>query len=189
MTRPLEVVALNGSYHIPSKTDTLVSLIADAIAVQTPMHLHTINVATLGTGFTDALTREELSPAALEEVERFESADAIIAASPVYRGTYSGLFKHFLEFVGQYALANRLVLLAATAGSERHQLMVDQELRPLFGFFQAATAPVGVFASAGDFAGTALLNPEVYGRIELAVGDISGRLRQLSAAPSNTCLH
>jgi hypothetical protein len=82
------------------------------------------------------------------------------------------LFKHFFDFAGQYALAGKPVLLAATGGSDRHMMVIDQALRPLFGFFQAWTAPMGVYLTSGDFDGTTVLNPETYERIEVGINDV-----------------
>jgi FMN reductase len=104
----------------------------------------------------------------------------------VFRGSYTGLFKHFFDFVDQYALAGKPVLLAATGGSDRHALVIDQALRPLFGFFQAWTAPMGVYLSSGDFAGTTVLNPEAYERIEVAVDDVVPVAHLLAAARTET---
>jgi FMN reductase len=92
------------------------------------------------------------------------------------------LFKHFFDFVGQYALAGKPVLLVATGGSDRHAMVIDQALRPLFGFFQAWTAPMGVYLSSGDFDGTTVLNPEAYERIEVAVNDVIPVVRLLATA-------
>jgi FMN reductase len=112
-----------------------------------------------------------------------EHADLIIAATPVFRGSYTGMFKHFFDLVDQYALANTLVLLAATGGGEHHALVLEHAMRPLFGFFQALTLPVAVFASAGDFDGTTVLTPRVYGRIEMALSDVREQLRLRALAP------
>jgi FMN reductase len=115
-------------------------------------------------------------------VRAVETADVVIAASPVFRGSYTGLFKHFFDLVDQYALANKPVILAATGGSERHALMIEHALRPLLGFFQAWTAPMGIYLSAADFDGTMILNPEVYERIEVAVDDVVPVAKALAAA-------
>src|SRR6185437_3471411 len=109
--------------------------------------------------------------------KRAEQADLLIAATPVFRGSYPGMFKHFFDLIDQYALANKLVLLVATGGTERHALALDHALRPLFAFFQAMTVPVAIFASAADFDGTRLLNPRVYGRIEMSLRDVADLLR------------
>ncbi|MNV89967.1 NAD(P)H-dependent FAD/FMN reductase [compost metagenome] len=93
----------------------------------------------------------------------------LVVATPVYRGSYTGLFKHFFDFIHQDALIDTPVFLAATGGSERHALMIDHQLRPLFSFFQARTLPLGVYATDRDFAGHTLHNAELLERARLAV--------------------
>ena len=73
--------------------------------------------------------------------QAIEAADLLIVASPVYKGSYTGLFKHLFDFVGYEALIGKPTLLLATGGSERHALVIDHQLRTLFGFFRAATVP------------------------------------------------
>ncbi len=174
--RTLDIVTVNGSYASSSKTGALIDLVSEQVTSRWDASVHSVQVSELGAGFTSALSREDLSPEVLVEVQRVEAADLLIVGTPIFRGSYTGLFKHFFDFVDQYALANRPVMLVATGGSERHALAIDHTLRPLFAFFQAATAPVGVFASSGDFDRTTLLNPETYSRIEMAVDDLAGVL-------------
>lgn len=170
--RSLAVVGLNGSYSTSSKTAALIDIIEREVERHHPARYDRVDVARLGPEFATALSRDDVDPATESTLRAVEHADLVIAASPVYRGSYSGLFKHFVDFLDQYALANKPVILAATGGSDRHMLMIDQELRPLFAFLQAHTSPGGVFASDGDFAGQEILNPEVHARIELAVHDL-----------------
>ena len=94
------------------------------------------------------------------------------------------MFKHFFDLIDQYALANKPVLLAATGGGDHHALVLEHALRPLFGFFQALTVPVAIFANAGDFDGTALLNPRVYGRIETGLTDVADLLKARASGAS-----
>lgn len=178
MTRPLRVSIVNGSPNKVSKTMGLVSLITDSLSLKLPIELHQVNVYDLGPTFSSATAREDLSAEVEAQFAQVEAADVLIAATPVYRGSYTGMFKHFFDFVGQYALTNTPVILVATGGSDRHALVIEHELRPLFGFFQAATIPVGFYANSGDFEGTLVLNAEVYSRIEIALGDVIDRFRQ-----------
>jgi FMN reductase len=180
----LRVVVVNGSPHDKSKTMGLVDVALDALSTMLPTTVHRIDVYRLGPEFATATKREDVAPDVETELLAAETADLLIAATPVYRGSYTGLFKHFFDLVDQYALANKLVLLAATGGGDHHALALEHALRPLFGFFQAMTAPVAVFASAGDFDGTTLLNPRVYGRIEMALADVAGLLAQRVHASS-----
>ena len=80
-----------------------------------------------------------------------EAADALIVGTPVYRASFTGLFKHFFDFVEQTALVDVPVLLAASGGSDRHALVLEHQLRPLFSFFQAQTLPIGAYATDRDF--------------------------------------
>ena len=88
--------------------------------------------------------------------------------SPVYRASFTGLFKHLFDFVGQYELVGKPVLLAATGGGERHALMIEHQLRPLFAFFQALTLPLGVYASDTDFQRYTITSEVLRQRIALA---------------------
>ena len=106
----------------------------------------------MGREFSGALRRDELKPLTAEAaIRRIESATSRIVASPVYRASFTGLFKHVFDFVGQYSLIDTPVLLGGTGGSDRHALIIDHQFRPLFSFFQAITLPIGVYASDADF--------------------------------------
>jgi len=172
MREPLRIVAVVGSTGAPSKTRSLADLILDQFTSRAETDVEVIDIHTLNPGLGAALRRSELDEPCEAALRAVETADVVVAASPVFRGSYTGLFKHFFDFVEQYALANKPVLLAATGGSERHALVIEHSMRPLFGFFQAWTAPMGIYLSAGDFDGTTILNPEVYERIQVAVDDV-----------------
>lgn len=173
----LRVVVVNGSPNQQSKTMGLVDAILSTLAELVPFEASRIDVYRLGPGFTGAIERDDVAPEIEQALRSAEQADLLIAATPVFRGSYPGMFKHFFDLIDQYALANKLVLLAATGGGEHHALVLEHALRPLFGFFQAMTVPVALFASSGDFDGTTLLNPRVYGRIQVALTDVCGLLR------------
>lgn len=156
MPSVVSLVAVSGSLHSPSKTTVLASEILDAFAgalrdggIEVETHL--IELSEVGRAFSGALRRDELGPDAEAAIRRIESATLLIVASPVYRASFTGLFKHVFDFVGQYSLIDKPVLLAATGGSDRHALIIEHQFRPLFSFFQALTLPIGVYASDADF--------------------------------------
>src|SRR5690606_26610523 len=102
--RPLRVVAVSGSLHAPSKTSVLVAAILDEIAEHQEISRHVIELSDIGPEFAGALTRNDLPPSVEDELRRIEEADLLVVASPVYRGSFTGLFKHLFDFVGQYDL-------------------------------------------------------------------------------------
>ncbi|HEX5730629.1 FMN reductase [Microbacterium sp.] len=181
MTQPLRIVGVSGSLREPSKTTALVRALIEEVTEREAVETRLIEVATLGPLFAGALRREDVEPEVEDALRAIETADLLIVASPVYRASFTGLFKHLFDFVGQYALVGTPVLLAATGGGERHALILEHQLRPLFGFFQALTLPVGVYASDADFAGYELTSPDVKRRIDQAVTRSLPLVRQAAA--------
>ena len=174
MSRSVSLVAVSGSLHSPSKTTELVGEIlaefADGLrAGGIDVETHLIELGGIGRDFSGALRRDELSPAAEDALRRIESATLLIVGSPVYRASFTGLFKHVFDFVGQYSLIDKPVLLAATGGSDRHALIIEHQFRPLFSFFQALTLPIGVYASDGDFVDYRITSSSLRDRIAQAV--------------------
>ncbi|MEV8377121.1 FMN reductase [Kribbella sp. NPDC056861] len=78
-------------------------------------------------------------------------ADALIAVTPTFSASYSGLFKTFFDVLDDQALAGKPVLIAATGGTERHSLILDFALRPLFTYLKAIVMPTGVYAASSDW--------------------------------------
>ncbi len=105
-------------------------------------------------------------------IEQLAVADAIIAATPVYKAGISGLFKSFFDLLDDDLIVAKPVLLAATAGSARHALVIDDQMRPLFGYLRALTTPTSVFAAPEDWGAT-----ELGERIERAATELTTMLR------------
>ena len=174
----ISIVAVSGSLHSPSKTTVLVREILQGFAgalrsgagADLEVETHLIELSEIGREFSGALSRDDLSPTAEEALRRIESATLLIVASPVYRASFTGLFKHVFDFVGQYALIDKPVLLAATGGSDRHALIIEHQFRPLFSFFQAITLPIGVYASDTDFVDYRIDSQALRDRIDQAIG-------------------
>jgi FMN reductase len=147
----VKLVVVSGSASAPSRTLTLAQTILAAVGGQVESEAHVVDIAQIGSDLGRALGRSSLSAAAEAALQRVESADILIAATPVYRGSYTGHFKHLFDLVGQDSLIDTPVILAATGGSDKHCLVIEHQLRPLFGFLQAYTVAVGVYASHADF--------------------------------------
>jgi FMN reductase len=78
-------------------------------------------------------------------------ADGVIAVTPVFSASYSGLFKTFFDVLEERTLAGTPVLMAATAGTARHSLVLEHAMRPLFAYLKAIVTPTAVFAAAEDW--------------------------------------
>ena len=111
---------------------------------------------------------EALKPA----IDRLATADAIIAATPVYKAGISGLFKTFVDVLDNDLIVAKPVLLAATGGTPRHALVIDDQMRPLFAYMRALTLPTSVYAAPEDW-GTGELGK----RIERAATELAVMVR------------
>jgi len=152
MSQVHKVTAIVGSINHPSRTRTLVDAIVSSLQATT-QHIEVtwVELATLAPHIGAATSHDALTTQGKAALQAIEKADLLIAASPVYKGSYTGLFKHLIDFLHPDALVGKPTLLAATGGSDRHALVVDQELRPLFSFFRTYTVPSAVFAADAEF--------------------------------------
>ncbi|GAA1038797.1 FMN reductase [Virgisporangium ochraceum] len=116
---------------------------ADARSIEVRDHAHDLTEALL-TGFVPPSLREAL--------DAVRHADALIAVTPIFKASYSGLFKMFFDVLDDSALADRPVLLAAVGGTARHALALEHTVRPLFTYLRALVVPTAVYATADEVA-------------------------------------
>lgn len=168
-TRPLSVVGVSGSPTHPSRTTVLVREVTESFAAAVGGTATTVELAPLLGQLSLGPFRNSLGPDAVAALEAVEAADIVVVGSPAYRATYTGLFKLFFDHVGQYALVDKPIVLTATGGSERHALLVEHQMRPLFGFFQSLTLPLGIYASERDFTDYAVSSDDLRARIDTSI--------------------
>jgi FMN reductase len=150
------VVVLSAGLGQPSSTRLLADRLAEASARAlleqgTPAEFRVIELRDLAHDVTDAMLTGFPSEALAAVLEAVGAADGVVAVTPVFTGSYSGLFKSFFDVLDNTALTGTPVLIGATAGTARHSLVLDHELRPLFSYLRAVVVPTGVFAAAEDW--------------------------------------
>lgn len=104
---------------------------------------------------TDNLLTGFAPPALEQMINTVVSADGIIAVTPIFSTSYSGLFKSFIDVLDPQALGGTPVLIGANAGTARHSLAIDYAIRPLFTYLHANPVPTGVFAASSDWGSNA----------------------------------
>ena len=164
--KPLpRVVLVAGSWKPPSKTRTLIDAVAAEIATLKAVEIIRIDLAEVGHKVAGLLTRSNLEPDVQALFTAVEQADLLIVGSPIYKASYTGIFKHFFDLFDPTSLSGKPVLLTATGGSDRHALALEHQFRPLFGFFNAATIPTTVYGVDKDFVDGKIANPDLQARI------------------------
>jgi FMN reductase len=173
----LRLVLLSAGTGSPSSTRMLGDRIAQKALdllreADAPATVSVIELGPLAVDIARATVSGVPSAELQAAIEQVAAADALIAATPVYKAGISGLFKSFVDFLDNDLLVAKPVLLAATAGSARHALVPDEQMRPLFAYMRALTLPTSVFATPEDWGVV-----ELGERIERAAGELSVLLR------------
>ncbi|RWO20107.1 FMN reductase [Mesorhizobium sp.] len=167
-----KLVGLVGSFSRPSRSYALVETIAGLARDQYGLRPRLYDLIDLGPSLGNARRYDNLDEAARQAIEDIISADVLVVGSPVYKGSYTGLFKHLIDLIDPLALQGKPVILTATGGGDRHALVVEHQLRPLFGFFMAHTLPSAVYAADRDFADYRLVSEPVHRRAEQAAEEL-----------------
>ncbi|HSK58562.1 MAG TPA: CE1759 family FMN reductase, partial [Actinomycetospora sp.] len=176
-TRTLAVVT--AGLTTPSSTRLLADRLADATAAalrergvdaRTDVSLETIELREHARDLADHLVTGFPNAALRPVLDTVAGADGLIAVTPIFSASYSGLFKTFFDVLDKDALAGKPVLLGATAGTARHSLALEHAVRPLFSYLRAVTVPTAVFAATEDWAGAGGIDRALAGRIERAAG-------------------
>ena len=109
-----------------------------------------------------------------EAVDTVTGADGVIAVTPVFSASYSGLFKTFFDVLDKDALTGTPVLIGATAGTARHSLALEHAMRPLFAYLHAVVVPTAVFAASEDWGGGGdATSPALAERVDRAAGELA----------------
>ncbi len=115
-----------------------------------------IDLRELASEISTALVSPSVGPKLQAAMDAIGAADGIIACTPVYKAAPSGLFTSFFQVLDNDLLIAKPVVLAATAGTSRHSLVVDDQLRPLFAYLRALAMPTSLFAAPEDWRDPAL---------------------------------
>lgn len=178
----MRIVTISAGAGQPSSTRKLADRIGQAVAERLPGAAQTtIDVRELGHDLLNAMTTGLRSEAVSEAVATLAAADAVIAVTPVFNGAYSGLFKLLLDVLDEGTLRGVPVLLAATGGTARHSLAIDQTMVPLFYYLRARPTTSPVFAATDDWADPRALDARVGAAADELVAEINGGSRERDA--------
>jgi FMN reductase len=184
MSETFTLVIVAAGTSDPSSTRMLADRTAQraaALAAQRGAAVRTrvIDLRELATDITTALTSQLVTPRLQQAVDALGAADGVIAAAPVYKAGPSGLFTSFFHVLDNDLLIGKPTVLAATAGTARHALVVDDQMRPLFAYLRTLPVPTSLFAAPEDWA-----DPSLNKRIDRAAFELvllmeSGFARQV----------
>lgn len=167
----MKIVAISAGLGEPSSTQLLGERLLKAAGAD---QVHHVELRLLAHDLVNSLLTRMQSPALEQVITEVVEADALIVVSPVYNASVSGLFKMFFDVLHEGALLDKPVLLAATGGTPRHSLAIDQAMLPLFFYLKAAVAPTAVFAATDDWGDA---DSGLEGRIQRAGRELAAMVR------------
>ncbi len=194
------IVVISAGISVPSSTRILADALGKAAAralsvveegplgarLETSTAYDVIDLRDLAHLVTDNVLTGFPTGALADAVRRVAEADAVIAVSPVYAGSYSGLFKMFVDVLEDGTLEGKPVLIAATAGTARHSLVLEYAMRPLFAYLRADVVPTAVFAASEDFGAGAVRDGSLSQRIDRAARELADKvLRRGTVLPDD----
>lgn len=155
-TRAVTLALVSAGTSDPSTTTMLARRVADkatALGERQGLEIQVrlVDLRALAADVTTALVSQHVSPALQEASDIMRDADGIIASTPVYKAGASGLFTAFFQVLDNDLLIGTPVVLAATAGSARHALVVDDQMRGLFSYLRTVSVPTALFAAPDDW--------------------------------------
>ncbi|MET0312899.1 MAG: NAD(P)H-dependent oxidoreductase [Hansschlegelia sp.] len=176
------LIVISGSASAASRTRVILEDVAQAIAGRVDISVGIIDIGEIADLLGRTKERQEAPASLLRLLADVEGSDLILAGAPVYKGSYPGLFKHFIDLIDHRALIGRPVGLIATGGSDRHALVIEHQLRPLFGFFNARTLPTGVYVANGQHQAGHVTDPQVRARLDALAAEASAVLGRTRVA-------
>jgi FMN reductase len=173
-----KLVVVSAGLGQPSSTrllaDRLTTSVVDRLRENgSEVEVTVIELRELAHDVTNNLLTGFASPKLQDALDALAEADGLIAVSPIFTTSYSGLFKSFVDIIDTQALTDLPVLIAATGGTERHSLALDYAMRPLFSYLHAVVVPTAVYAASSDWGSDSGLVE----RIGRAAGELAALVR------------
>ncbi|MFJ4467583.1 FMN reductase [Streptomyces sp. NPDC089424] len=180
MKRSLAVVS--AGLRLPSSTRMLADRLAEATRRElegqgAQVDVDVVEVADHAQDLVGYLTTGYPTDGLRRAFETVAAADGLIAVTPTFTASYSGLFKMFFDCLDDTYLVGKPALIAATGGTGRHSLVLEHALRPMFAYLRAVVVPTAVFAATEEWGGGNSQEPLVR-RIERAAGELAGEVRR-----------
>ncbi|GAA3208990.1 CE1759 family FMN reductase [Actinocorallia longicatena] len=173
------IAVVSAGLSLPSSSKLLADRLAEAAGAATGLEAVHIELRDLAVAVAGNLVTGFPAPDLATALETVTAADALIAVTPIFNGSYNGLFKSFFDVLDRDALDGKPVLLGATGGTARHSMALDFAIRPMFAHLRARTVPTAVFAAPEDWGDGESLAP----RVTRAAEELAALLQGAPPAP------
>lgn len=172
------ITVLSAGLGVPSSSRLLADQLAAAATQQLMAagygaKVDVVELRDLAVDIANNFVTGYAAPRLAEVIAAVEESDGIIAVTPVFSASYSGLFKSFIDVLDPKSLDGKAVLLGATGGTDRHQMVLDYAMRPLFSYLRTRITATAVFAGPQDWGNPDDGGTPLSGRVERAAGEFA----------------
>jgi FMN reductase len=176
VTRLLAVV---GAVTPPGRLNAAVQHAVDEASARPGASISLLNLADYKLSFADGRPAERYSDDTPRVIAAVSEADAVLLASPVYRGSFTGALKNLLDLIPVEGLRDKPVGIVAMGATLHHYLGVDWQLRAVLAWFGALVAPTSVYLESSHFKDGKLADPGA----RAALGELVTALLALAGGP------
>lgn len=178
-----QLAVISAGLGQPSSTRLLADRLATATRAELgEVDIEVIELRDLAVDIANNLVTGYPSAALQAAITTVTDAAGLIAVTPVFTASYSGLFKSFFDVIEDTALVGKPVVIAATGGTGRHSLVLEHALRPMFAYLRTIVAPTSVYVATDDWGGT---GQDLTARVARAAGELAALManRPVTTAP------
>lgn len=176
------ITVISAGLGVPSSSRLLADQLAASVERQLAaagyaVDIEVLELRDLAVDIANNFVTGYAAPRLAEVIAGVEASDGLIAVSPVFSASYSGLFKSFIDVLDPKALEGNAVLIGATAGTDRHQMVLDFAMRPLFTYLRTRIAATAVFAGPQDWGNNDDGGSPLSVRVDRAAGEFVALLQ------------
>jgi FMN reductase len=167
----MKIVGLSGS-KVGSKTRTAMDYTVKAITEKYPdAEMTLIDLAEYDVLFSDGRNYLEYEGDTRYVAQTIMEADAIIIGTPVFQASMPATLKNIFDLLPVNAFRDKVVSMLVTAGSPKHYLVAEQQLKPILSYMKAQIVQTYVFIEEKDFHRKEITNDDVLFRIDRLIED------------------
>lgn len=167
----MKIVGLSGS-NVGSKTRTAMNYALEQVRLQYPdAEVTLLDLAEYQMVFADGRDYRKYEGDTKLVAETMMGADAVIIGTPVFQASIPAALKNIFDLLPVNGLRDKVVSILVTAGTSKHYLMVEQQLKPILTYMKATIVPTYVFIEEKDFLRKEIVNDDVLFRLNRLVED------------------
>ncbi|GAB3805805.1 NADPH-dependent FMN reductase [Virgibacillus kimchii] len=167
----MKLVGLSGS-NVGSKTRTAMNYVMKKIKEKYPeVETTFIDLADYDIQFSDGRNYLEYEGDTGYVTKAIMEADAIVLGTPIFQASIPATLKNIFDLLPVDGLQDKVVSMLVTAGSAKHYLIPEQQIKPILAYMKAQIVQTYVFIEEKDFLHKEIINDDVLFRIDRLVED------------------